>query len=392
MAGAAATDPRGNSGDAGADRQETGREKNLADLTEGRDIHPGPTVRERIRSLVLSTGLRTLNWTGLSRLVGRRYRGRGTILMFHDFVKTREGTLDQGCEISVLDTLLARLRAEGRDIVTLDEGLTRLSGDNPRPFVVLTFDDGYRSNRDLALPVLERHEAPATIYVPTGSMDGTLNAWWLGLLALFRDREAVDFEPMNTRFQCPDTASKIWGLRRATAWVWQNFRRSEQLGPLFAANDVCVPDLVRNTFLRADEVRELDKHPLVSIGAHTRTHRALGLLKREDAVADIAGNKADLETLLQREVPHFAYPYGPPSITGTREAKWLAEIGFASAVTTTPGCLFPGHRKSPMLLPRQNAESPEDGHHLALCGVEGVIRALSARGGDPVARPGGVHA
>ena len=113
MAGAAATDPRGNSGDAGADRQETGREKNLADLTEGRDIHPGPTVRERIRSLVLSTGLRTLNWTGLSRLVGRRYRGRGTILMFHDFVKSREGTLDQGCEISVLDTLLDGLGRPG---------------------------------------------------------------------------------------------------------------------------------------------------------------------------------------------------------------------------------------------------------------------------------------
>lgn len=360
----------------------------MTDRTEYREIKPGPTARERIRSLVLSTGFRTCNLTGLSRLVGRRYRGRGTILMFHDFVKSRAGTLDQGCEIRVLDTLLTRLRSRGRDIVTLDEGLARLSEDDPRPFVVLTFDDGYRSNRDLALPVLERHDAPATIYVPTGSMDGTLNAWWLGLLALFRDRDTIDFEPMNTRFRCPDSASKTWGLRRATAWVWQDFRRADQLAPLFAANGISMPRLVENAFLPADEVRALDTHPLISIAAHTRTHRALGLMDPEDAMNDIAGNKSDLETLLQREVPHFAYPYGPPSITGTREADWLARIGFASAVTTTPGCLFPEHGGSPLLLPRQNAESQQDGPHLAMCGVEGVVRALSTRGGDPVARPG----
>lgn len=218
-------------------------------------------------------------------------------------------------------------------------------------------------------------------------MDGTLNAWWLGLLALFRDRETIDFEPMNTRFRCPDSASKTWGLRRATAWVWQDFRRADQLAPLFAANGISMPRLVEDAFLPADEVRALDAHPLISIAAHTRTHRALGLMDPEDAMNDIAGNKSDLETLLQREVPHFAYPYGPPSITGTREADWLARIGFASAVTTTPGCLFPEHGGSPLLLPRQNAESQQDGPHLAMCGVEGVVRALSTRGGDPVARP-----
>ena len=48
----------------------------------------------------------------------------------------------------------------------------------------------------------------------------------------------------------------------------------------------------------------------------------------------------------------FSYPVGDPTSAGPREFAIAAELGFAAAVTTRPGMLFPAHAASPMALPR----------------------------------------
>ena len=67
------------------------------------------------------------------------------------------------------------LLARSRRVVGLDEALF---GEGPRgkPVVAITFDDGYRSILDHALPVLERHGFPATVFVPTAYV-GEANRW-----------------------------------------------------------------------------------------------------------------------------------------------------------------------------------------------------------------------
>ena len=45
-----------------------------------------------------------------------------------------------------------------------------------KPVVAITFDDGYRSVREHALPILEQHGFPATMFVPTAYV-GDENRW-----------------------------------------------------------------------------------------------------------------------------------------------------------------------------------------------------------------------
>ena len=99
---------------------------------------------------------------------------------------------------------------------------------------MLTFDDGYRDNVTCALPILERHDAPFTIFVPTGPPTRTLYSWWLGLRALLRMRDTVTIEAMDRRFDCPDLASKTAALAKATRWVHFDLRRAQMLAPTFA--------------------------------------------------------------------------------------------------------------------------------------------------------------
>ncbi|SDU48815.1 polysaccharide deacetylase family protein [Stappia sp. ES.058] len=347
-------------------------------------VTPGLSLAERAKRRVKTAGLRLLRASRLPVAIGRIYGGRGVILMFHDFTPDPRADLDQGCRSADFARILNDLGKSGRDIVTMDEALIRLSDPGARPFAVLTFDDGYRSNIDIALPMLERHRAPATIFVPTEMLTRTINAWWLGLKHLFLDNDTVEIEPMGVRFSCSDLASKTAGLRRATAWVWEDFHRAGMLEATFAKHHVSLPDIVDVRAIGESEMVEIDRHPLIEIGAHTTTHRALTLLDANSVHHDIVDNKTYLEDRLGREVRHFAYPYGPPSINGHREAEIVRAAGFRSGVTTTAGCLFPAHLDDRFLLPRQNGEYTEDSAAYTACGVNGLFRAVATRGGNPV--------
>jgi peptidoglycan/xylan/chitin deacetylase (PgdA/CDA1 family) len=101
-----------------------------------------------------------------------------------------------------------------------------------------------------------------------------------------------------------------------------------------------------------DEIRALAADPLATIGAHTVNHVMLAKAGDATAYAELKAGRDGLETQLDRQVIHLAYPYGGRDIVGTREFRLAAEIGYKTAVTTRPGVLFPEHREQFMALPR----------------------------------------
>jgi len=62
-----------------------------------------------------------------------------------------------------------RILSKHYRFVPLLDAVEMLGGRRPiQPYsLVLTFDDGYRNNITHALPILRRHSAPATFFVPT---------------------------------------------------------------------------------------------------------------------------------------------------------------------------------------------------------------------------------
>ena len=61
-------------------------------------------------------------------------------------------------------------------------------------------------------------------------------------------------------------------------------------------------------YVTKEQVLELDKDPLVTIGYHTKTHPQLRYVKnRKEEIWD---SKEELEQMLGHKIVHFAYPYG----------------------------------------------------------------------------------
>src|SRR5690242_16165100 len=192
-------------------------------------------LQHRFKSLVKTTALHGLHMSGLTRAAKTMLGVAGVILTLHEIHDDPDGELWTGSPTVFFEKLIRWLRETGWEIVTLGEARERLHQNlRTQRFVVLTFDDGYRDTLSRALPILQREQAPFTIFVPSGAISRELFAWWLGLRELFRVHEKVEIATMGRRFSCADLPSKMWSLASASRWVHNNYQ--------------CIPDL-HETFL-----------------------------------------------------------------------------------------------------------------------------------------------
>lgn len=315
----------------------------------------------KLRDNVIDLGFRVFDATGLHRVAAPFARGLGAILMFHRVRESAGGDYapNRGLEItpSFLDAALTHVRERGFEIVALDEAVARLSQPPRRePFVALTFDDGTRDTVQVALPVLERHRAPFSVFVTTGFADRRARMWWLELEeaigALDRVRITVGSEAFDLAARTPAEKSDAFGR------VYAGLRAVGEAQLLATCRTLCdqagldPAAIVDEACLAWSGVRALANHPLVTIGAHTLTHPRLAKLPAEEAVHEMRESRDVIAREIGSEIAHLAYPVGDPSSAGPREFAAARSMGFRSAVTTRPGMLFPGHAAHLTALPR----------------------------------------
>ena len=98
-----------------------------------------------------------------------------SILVYHAIrSSTDDGTADVALGVDRFARQMAFL-AQHREVVPLDVAVQTVA-QKTRRRVAITFDDGYRSVLEHALPVLEEFRFPATVFVPTGAI-GDRNRW-----------------------------------------------------------------------------------------------------------------------------------------------------------------------------------------------------------------------
>jgi peptidoglycan/xylan/chitin deacetylase (PgdA/CDA1 family) len=257
-----------------------------------------------------------------------------------------------------LEDVVLKLRRSGVEIVTLDEMHRRLiEREFRRRFVCLTFDDGYRDNKEWAYPILKRHKVPFAIYVPTSFPDQLGDLWWLVLERVIaeNDRITAVIDSEDRVFDCRTPEGK----RAAYEFIYWRLRSLETERELRTAiNDLAAryrldaSRFSRDLCMTWDELRELAADPLVTIGAHTVNH--IMLRKASDAVArrEMKGSADVIEAALGKRPAHFSYPVGDATSAGPREFAIAKELGFKTAVTTRPGVLFPEHGQHLTALPR----------------------------------------
>lgn len=343
---------------------------------------------QSVKQQVIGAGFAVLGATRLHRGLARLTRGHGAILTLHHVRPWTEVGFAPNRLLEItptfLNAALARIRALGFDLVSLDEALRRIREPQARPFLALTFDDGYRDNACHALPVLERHAAPFTLFVTPGFADRTSRLWWVELERAIGVLDRIDVDVGGTRV----VASAVTDQEKSAAfsslyWLLRGGpeeRLLSVIGSLMEQAALRSEAIVEELCLDWEGIRALATNPLCTIGAHTLTHPMLAKHDAARVREEIAGSRREIEMHIGLPVRHLSYPVGDPGSAGAREFALATELGFSSAVTTRPGMIFPEHRDHPTALPRISV----NGHWQSLSSLEvllsGVPSALWNRG------------
>lgn len=316
----------------------------------------------RFRKTFIRAGLEALYFSGAHIWLRPIFAGVGAIFTLHHVRPARDAAFQPNCHLEVtpdfLRETLAYLRAHDVDIISLDEAHRRLiSRDFGRRFACFTLDDGYRDNRDFALPVMRDFAAPFTIFITSDFAEGVGRPWWIALEKIVAsvDMIEVTIDGVATRLDARDPTEKCITFQRLHDWLRglpseDDSRR--EMGDLCARHGVNEAAICRELCLSWDELKALADEPLLAIGAHSASHCNLARQSGDAAWREIVESRTRIATELQREVLHMAYPYGDRAAAGPREFALAARCGFRTAVTTRPGILFAQHAEHLTALPR----------------------------------------
>ncbi len=341
----------------------------------------------KARAILGSAAPYIIRYSGMSRALALRYAGPGTIFMLHSIVDDAGSYPDDSlrCPVSVLERTLIWLERNDIEVVSLDEAIQRLSAPATRQFCVFSFDDGYADNLTRVLPLMERYRAPFTVYVTTGMVTGEIDAWWLGLAELIRTQDHVELPRLGRRFDCRGQLNKKRAFAAVIELVDLDHDALADVREAIAASGIDCSALIRAEGLTVEQLRRLAASPLVTIGAHSVRHIDLGRASVAEVKQEMTTSRRFLEGVIDREVAHFAYPFGDVSTCGVREACIAKSVGFRTAVTTRHGTLFPEHLEHRYALPREPIFGKDTLTSLH-CKIGGTYRAFYSGFGDPVAQ------
>lgn len=319
-------------------------------------------VLQKLPAPILSGSMKALQATGAHNLFAPRYRGLGAIFMMHrvDPVEPPREAFAPHRHLSVTPDFLRRVirlvRGLGYETISLDEVPGRLANPSSRPFAAFTLDDGYRDNLRHAYPVFRAENVPFTIYVPSTWPDGRGELWWRVIEDVIARSEVV--RPAIAGLPAAMSAHTVqdkyhaFDRIRSALVLLEEPAKYAHVRSLAERHGVDIEAICLDEIMSWAEIKELAKDPLVTIGAHTRTHAALSCLDAAALEKEISGSRHEIEAVLGRPCRHFAFPYGAAEFAGPREFAAAAVAGFVTAVTGRRGLLYGEHAERLASLPR----------------------------------------
>lgn len=311
-------------------------------------------------------------------------RGSGVIFTLHRVRPLGSDAFapNRHLEISpdFLEKAILTLKAAGYRFMSADRVRKELqTPSSSQPFAVFTLDDGFRDNVDHALPVFDRHGVPFTIFACRGFSERSHTMWWETAAAMIAEGRtlAIETEQGPMRLDCQTLADKHKAFARiaTTFAAGDEALAIERLNAAAYAVGVDPYAIVAENIMDGGELRKAAAHPLLTLGAHTVSHRGLARLS-DDEILDELNQSADYVASLTGKRPRvFAYPYGDQRSATDRTAAYAQWAGFELSVTTRPGTLSDASLEKAHLLPRISL----NGHYQAARYVTALASGIPSR-------------
>ena len=247
-----------------------------------------------------------------------------------------------------------------------DLGRQIRSGKIINKSVTITFDDGYADNLYFAKPILEKYNIPATVFITTGMVGVKKEFWWDELERLLLLPESLpESLTLNINNKIHSWKMKSDGDNNFDSGHHRKWDVTMNETPTLhhkAYRELCnllrplnhslrqklldeiaewseLNEKFRQDYLvmTEDEICTLTEDGLIDVGGHTQTHPVLSSLPYQDQKKEIEENKRILDSILDRNVTGFSYPYGSRSDYTDESISLIKEAGFKCACSNFEG-------------------------------------------------------
>jgi peptidoglycan/xylan/chitin deacetylase (PgdA/CDA1 family) len=225
---------------------------------------------------------------------------------------------------------------------TLDDVLLFLRGEKELAArsVVVTFDDGYSDNYEIARPVLDQCGVPGAFYVAVDSIDRQTLPWPAHLRQLFlTTKVSLWNEPGGNTWQLNGREQRLRAFEQASKHC-AKLAGDKQKSFLESASrelQAKAPRVSGRPMMSWDELRALVEGGHI-VGSHTMTHPNMAQVPSADAQIEFTESKHRLEEEIRKPIVHFSYPcpaLQPHWVENTVDLSRKA--GYATGVTTDGG-------------------------------------------------------
>ncbi len=265
-----------------------------------------------------------LGWSNPNRV----FQGFGQrILTYHGI--DRAGRLDLNARFVSAAVFEQHIRylSDHANVLSLDDYFLQ-KFDNQRFNIAITFDDGYRNNLELALPILEKYRIPATFFITPAHLIGQ-DALWMDVLDVatalgpkvlaIGDTTFYKKKWRHTRYYADANGQKLvdkarYGTPQFAKKMMDELRRIgtteqwKEMGEYWQLLD-------------QQQIIQLADSPWVSIGAHGLAHLDFARATPNDLTTELVHAKKLLETTIGKPVHQLAFPYGAYSPTVVAQAR-----------------------------------------------------------------------
>jgi peptidoglycan/xylan/chitin deacetylase (PgdA/CDA1 family) len=250
--------------------------------------------------------------------------------------------------------------------VSLNDVLLFVRGEKDLPArpVVVTFDDGYADNHDVAMPVLNQTGVPATFYATVDCIETGTLPWPSRLRHAFLTTQQSQWEePAGATWPLNGNADRQRAFQRASdhAARLAGEHQNQFVHSVETKLEVGTPAPAERLMMTWEQVRGLVAGGHL-VGSHTLTHPNMAHIKDGEAATEMTQSKHRLEEALRSPVVHFSYPC--PALSPHWKASTVTmsrQAGYLTAVTTDAG---PVRRNDdPLSLHRTRPTKDVDGLH-----------------------------
>jgi len=229
--------------------------------------------------------------------------------------------------------------------IGIDELIRAFEGTPlPKNPVMVTFDDGYRSCHDVALPILRAVGLRATFFVATSFVQERKVYWWERIaIALSHSRKpkleltypkpiTIDVKAKGAHVELTDLIKNtneldierfLDELYRAAGVEWDAATEAKH---------------AENIVMTWDHVRDLARAGM-DVESHSRRHRVLQTLDAKSLTDELSGSRADLEAQLGRPVRAIAYPVGRRIAKERRIRDAITAAGYKIGLSNASGAM-----------------------------------------------------